>query len=171
MTDLSIIIDPAGIPDIRDGINLQVFPSGDIPLVWERKGIEPRRSANERLIAKSWRTQLNFSTSFLLEAEQYADLQSLVDFNNTSASQLGQFETVIYNLVEPFTELSPTRTRFKVPDTDVISQIAKGEGLFRWTYWVATQGNIQIETQQKGCKYAINMIFTEGTRLLAEMEP
>lgn len=171
MADLSLVLDPGGIAGVRDGINLQVFPSGNTPLSWQVKGVAPRRTANEKLVASSWKTQLDFSTQFHLNAEQYASLQALIDYNNTAASELGQFETVIYNLVEPFAEIAETRSRYIVPGTSVISQTAAGGSLFRWVYWVAVQGNIQITTEQEGCFYRVDMDFTEGTRLSSALEP
>lgn len=170
MADLSLVIDPGGVAGVRDGINLQVFPSGSTPLKWQTKGVPVRRTANERLVASSWKTQLDFSTDFFLGAEDYADLQSLIDYNRAAASELGEFEVVVYNLVEPFSEIAEARTRFMVPGTSVISQIAFGGSLYRWTYWVAVQGNIEITTEQHGSFYQVSMEFTEGTRLTSAME-
>lgn len=169
-TDLSLVIDPGGIAGVRDGINLQVFPCGDEPLQWRTKGVAPRRTANSRLVASSWPSFLEFETEFALDATQLARLQALVDFNVNSASQLSTFEVVVYNLVEPFSELAPARTRFKVPGTNVITTESFGS-LTRYTYWVAIQGNIQITYRQQGTLFLVSLDFTEGTRLTASMEP
>ena len=169
MADLAYIIDPGGIPGGRPGINLLVKPDGNEPLTWPSLGPDSLRLPNSNLSAGGFNELMEFSWSSTLDAESYAKLRGLNSAILAAKSQLQQWEVVIYNLVEPFYELSQARTRFAVPGTP-IEQTAAGNGWINWKYWIAVQGSLTVEPRQAGSLYQVNFEFTEGLKLVPSME-
>lgn len=168
-TELSLIIDPAGIAGMRDGINLQVFPSGENPLIATDSEISLQRTANNSLLANSTRPVINFDTRFVLEQPDFNSLKGLYDYNMNASAGLNPFEIVIYNLVEPFSEIATARTRYRVPDTSNIEEIV-GTYATKFTYWVALQGVFNMDWRQVGRLFEVNFSFKEGTKLTSSME-
>jgi len=166
-TDLSLVLDPGGIPGVRPGINLQVFPASDpISLEW---GGTVSRLGNSNLSSAGIEERYEFTTKFFLKGLDFYKFRSLLAFNEQAKVNGDPFEIVIYNLYEPYSEISPVRTRFIVPGTSPIEEEPMGSTI-RWTYWVALQGHIQANTALKGNFQEIEMTFTEGTKLTAAME-
>jgi hypothetical protein len=171
MSDLSLVIDPGGQPGIRPGINLRVFPAGDAPAQFQQVGVEPERLSNSGLSSGGFEDLYDFTTEFYLDGPEFNQFMGLMAFLKNRRTQNLPWEVVVYNLVTPFTEMAASRTRFKVPSTAVIEQVALGNGLSRFTYWVAVQGAITANWSQIGSKYQVDMRFQEGTFLSAGMEP
>jgi hypothetical protein len=168
--DLSLVIDPAGVPGVRPGINLQVFPSGDSIGDFGPVGTQAERLASGSLSSGGFKQLYEFSTSFYLNGEDFDKLYSLMAFNQ-NARELGRpWEIVIYNLVRPFSEIRASRSRFKVPGTDVIRSVTFGSGLMEFTYWVCVQGSMVMNWQQEGSFYNCAISFQEGTFLGSELE-
>jgi len=168
-TELSLIIDPGGIAGVRDGINLQVFPSGEIPLKSTDSQISLQRTANNSLLANTTRPVLNFETQFVLNQVDFNSLKGLYEYNMNASAGLNPFETVIYNLTEPFSEIAIARTRYRVPATGNIEGIV-GTYATKFTYWVALQGVFNINWTQKGALFEVDFRFEEGTKLTSSME-
>lgn len=167
-TDLSIIIDPGGIPDIRPGINLQVFPSGSTPLQRDSETL-PTLTANQALAFGGFDDIQQFTFEAYLTATQFNSVQSLDSYNKSAKRSGDPFEVVIYNLVEPYTETVANRTRFKVPGTDILEETDLGT-LTKFTYWIALQGYLGVNWEQYGILYKTTFTFLEGTRLTSAME-
>jgi len=155
---------------VRDGINLQVFPSGENPLNSTDSDIAIQRTANNSLLANTTRPVINFNTKFVLEQPDFNSLKGLYDYNMNASAGLSPFEIVIYNLVEPYSEIATARTRYRVPDTDNIEEIV-GTYATKFTYWVALQGVFNINWEQKGRLFVVDFRFEEGTKLTSSMEP
>jgi hypothetical protein len=168
--DLSIIIDPGGNAGVREGINLRVFPSGDSPLTFTDTGMEVERIGSGTLASGGFEEFQNFDFQFFMSTQDYFKLRGLNSFNRKRRQGNKSWETVIYNLVTPFVEESAARTRFKVPGTDVILQEGIDNGLYRWIYWVALQGHLNMNFTQRGILWLVNANFTEGTILTSDME-
>lgn len=170
-TDLSIIVDPGGIPGVRPGINLQVFPSGETIGDFGPTGTQAERLASGSLSSGGFKKLIEFSTSFYLTGGDFDRFYSLMQFNQ-NARELGQpWETVLYLLNQPFSEIGSQRTRFKVPGTDIIRAVTFGSGLIHFTYWVAVQGALVMNYQQEGEFFNCAITFQEGTFLSSDMEP
>jgi hypothetical protein len=81
------------------------------------------------------------------------------------------WEILIYNLAKPYSEVALTRSRYIVPGTPVINQIDVGNSYFRWVYWVAVQGELQInKATQKGVFFECDLSFFESTKLTSDLE-
>jgi hypothetical protein len=171
MADLSLVIDPGGISGIRPGINLQVFPSGDSVADFQPYGTQAERLSNSALSSGGFENLYEFSTSFHLDKTEFNKLFSLLQWNQNERLNGRPWEVIIYNFVQPFTEMASSRSRYKVPGTSVITQTSLGLGLFQWEYWVAIQGSVVANYVQVGSKYQVSMGFQEGTKLTASMEP
>lgn len=169
-TRLSYIIDPGGIAGIRPGINLRVFPSGNQPHTAVYTPDVRSRTANSNLVIGEYNDLQDFETTFSLTGTDFAKMMSLDTYTKRRFNQRLNSEIVVYNLVQPYSEIAATRTRFKVPATDVIESVSLGSGLFRLTYWVAIQGTFQWSYVQKGSIYECQFKFQEGTQLTASME-
>ena len=168
-TDLSIIIDPGGTPP-RPGINLQVFPSGAQPLQPVISN-PPSRTSSAALLAGGYADIQEFSFDATLEYQDFMRLKAVLDWQDQSRRDLTPFEVLIYNLTEPFSELTTSRTRFIVPGTSIISQEDYGGGYFNFIYWVALQGVLVLEkSDQKGQCFEVTLSFFEGTKLLSSDE-
>lgn len=165
--ELSLIIDPGGVPGLRPGINLRVFPAGESPGQYQSVGVEAERLSNSGLSSGGFEDLYTINTEFYLDGAEFSSFMSLMRFNKNRRTAGLSWETVVYDLVTPFTEFSASRTRLIVPGTSVIEQVALGNGLFRWTYWVALQGAIAAEWSQVGNKYRVSFNFQEGTFLAA----
>lgn len=169
-TDLSLIIDPGGTTE-RPGINLQIFPSGQAPIDESFEG-GASRTASGALLAGGFADITEFSIEIVLEAADYRKLNALLTWSQQSKQTLNPFEIVIYNLIEPYTELGTTRTRYLVPGTTILDQIELSTGYYQWTYWVALQGLLYFDSvQQVGPCYKCVLNFQEGTKLTQAMEP
>lgn len=171
MERLSLVIDPGGTPN-RPGLNLRVFPSGDKPLKVTSQEWNVERTANKSIILGSLPAVYDFECQVSLKTHDYSRLRGLVDLLSSEASQYRSPEVVIYNLAEPFTEVSLERTRYRVPGTtNVWNEVLSG-GYIRRVYWVALQGVLQLETDgQQGDIWECQLTFTEGTKLTRSMEP
>lgn len=157
---LSLVIDPTGI-------NLRVFPDGDTPIVLARPDTNNQRSANGFLIAGGQPQYYDFSTRFLLLDDlEFESLYGLYSQKWALRSKGLPFETVIYNLAEPFVEIASVRSRRIVPGTSVIDATPIGS-LTRFTYWIALQGVFDLEWVQTGKGTEVTFTFVEGTKLLA----
>ncbi len=168
--DLSFIIDPGGIPGVREEINLQVFPSSeDIPQ-FQPYGSEGQRLSNDSLSSGGTKNLYEFQTTVTLEREEFTKLQSLLLWNQNRRQQNLPWEVVIYNLVQPFVEVAPSRSRLIIPETTVIDDEDLGLGLKRWEYWVAIQGSLVGSFQQVGTLYIASLAFREGTFLGSDLE-
>jgi hypothetical protein len=172
-TDLSFIIDPGGLPGVRPGINLQVFPDGNVPLTLNTSESDSSsRSANGRLLSGGYSEFYSFSFEAMVTAAEYQKLKALYRWSLSRREQSLSFEIVIYQLAEPFTELSATRTRYKVPGTNVISQVALDGSpvVYEWCYWIALQGMLKVTGEQVGECYRCKFDFVEGSKLLSSQE-
>lgn len=170
MTTLSYIIDPGGDSN-RPGINLQVFPSGDNPLEIEDQGLEVTRLANNELAPADFDFRYELAFETVISTLNYKRLSAVLHKLQNRVGELGQWEIVLYNLAEPFSEFAPARTRYMVPGTTVITQQDMGNGEFYWEYWVAIQGSLIVtEKRQYGAHQKLTLEFTEGTLLTAGME-
>ncbi len=171
MNDLSIVIDPGGIDGIRPGVNVVTYPNGDVPINWQNISTSAERVANANLKMGGWDERLELSWSAALDYSDYSKIMALMSYNKQAKSMLKPWETVIYLLVEPYTELSDTRTRYKVPSTTVKSQEDLGMGVYLWEYYVAAQGNLKVsEVKRKGKLYFLSFNFKEGTKLTSDEE-
>lgn len=171
MSDLSIIIDPGGIQGIRPGINIQVFPQ-DTPMDPQNRGTDADRLANSNLTTGGLGTLFDISWTSTLSESLYYPMSGLLNYTKQARVNGEPWEVVIYQLVEPFVEESVNRTRYKVPNTDVISEevIDATTGLKRWVYWIALQGALEVQTQRTGSCFKCTFNFKEGTLLTASME-
>jgi hypothetical protein len=171
MNDLSIVVDPGGIDGVRPGINVVTYPNGDVPVNWSNLSTSTERLANGNLKMGGWDERLELSWSAALNATEYNKIMALMTYNKQAKSMLKPWETVIYILVEPYTEISENRTRYKVPDTTVKTQQDLGLNKYLWEYYVAVQGNLRVsEVKRKGKLYFLNFSFKEGTKLTSDME-
>jgi len=169
-TDLSLIIDPGGTTE-RPGINLQVFPSGDEPILNTFEGAV-QRTASGALLAGGFSDIIEFSIDTVLTASDYRALNALLTWSQQAKKTLQAFEVVIYNLIEPYSELGTARTRYLVPGTAVLDQEELQTGYYRWTYWIALQGLLYFDSvQQVGGCYQCTLSFQEGTKLTQAAEP
>lgn len=170
MADLSYIIDPAGDAS-RPGINLQVFPSGETPLDNDGVDLATTRLANNELAAGDFNFRYEFDFDTVLTLQNYGKLEGLIKLLRSRVNSLGQWEVVLYNLAEPFSEISTSRSRYMVPGTTVITQENLGDGMYYWEYWVAIQGALSIRNKKRyGAHYETTLEFTEGTLLTSTME-
>jgi hypothetical protein len=170
MSALSYIIDPGGAYD-RPGINLQVFPDGDNALGAESLGINFQRLANNELAPADYDFRYKFSFDATMDSLKFHKLNGLLNLLQENANNLGQWEVVLYNLAEPFSEIGQSRSRYKVPSTAVITQEDLGDGFYFWQYWVAIQGSLKITKSQKyGGHFKVNLQFSEGTFLGSNLE-
>lgn len=169
--DLSLILDPGGIPSVREGINLRVYPSGDSLPEFQPFGTQATRLSNNSLSSGGFDNRYEFSTEVTLDLTDFNKLFSLLQWNQNQRNLNRPWETVVYNLVQPFTEISAQRTRFKVPGTSILEEQPLSFGLKRWTYWVAIQGSLVGTYTQVGSLYLVGLAFQEGTFLSSSMEP
>jgi hypothetical protein len=170
VSDLSLIIDPGGTGD-RPGINLQVFPSGSEPLNSRFNVGEPTYTTNRQIAAKGFDDKQDFTFSVKLELSDYYKLESLVHWSAAQKDARSDWEILIYNLAKPYSEVALTRSRYIVPGTPVINQIDVGNSYFRWVYWVAVQGELQInKATQKGVFFECDLSFYESTKLTSDLE-
>jgi len=156
---LSLVIDPTGI-------NLRVFPDGDTPIRLARPDFNNQRSANGTLIVGGQPEYYDFECDFFLQGSDFEQLRGLYSQKWALRSKGLPFETVIYNLAEPFSEIATARSRRIVPGTQVISTQTVGN-LTRFTYWIALQGVWDIEWVLAGDAYQVTFNFVEGTKLTA----
>lgn len=163
--DLSLIIDPGGISGIREGINLRVYPSGSNPGQFQPVGPDAERLSNSGLSAGGFDYLYEFETTVHLKPDEFQKLRSLLAWNENRRIQNQPWEVVIYNLVEPFSEISQTQTRLKVPDTNILKQVPESFGLTYYEYWVAIQGALRATYTQEGECWKVELTFKEGTRL------
>lgn len=171
MPDLSYVIDPGGDPS-RAGINLRVFPSGQTPLEQDGVGTVSERLANNELAPFNLEYRYEFTFEAVVTMADFGKLRATIQLLQERANQLGQWELVIYNFAEPFTEVGPGRTRYLAPGTSVITQEDLGDGQFYWEYFVALQGGLQLlSSRQYGSHMEVSLGFTEGTVLEASLEP
>jgi hypothetical protein len=169
-TELSFIIDPGGDAS-RPGLNLQVFPSGEDPLGDDGLAISTTRAANNELVPGDFDFRYTFEFDCVLTVENYGKLEALLRLLKRRVNQLGQWEIVLYNLAQPFSENAQSRSRYIVPGTSLISQEDMGSGWFFFEYWVAIQGNLSITSKRRrGGHYEISLAFEEGTFLSQAME-
>ena len=167
MSRLSLIIDPGGIAGVRTGINLRVYPAGESVAQFQEVGTPSERLANSGLSSGGFEDRYEFTTSFYLEGAEWIKFKSLLNWNKNRRLNGQPWETVIYNLVEPFSEIRATRSRMIVPSTAVISTTDVGNGLFEYVYWIAIQGAISANYVQVGRMFKVDMVFQEGTFLSA----
>lgn len=159
LNHLSLVIDPVGI-------NLRVFPNGDTPIKLAKPNFNNQRSANGNLIVGGQSEYYDFECDFFLQEEgEFEQLRGLYSYKWAQRSKGLPFETVIYNLAEPFSEIATAPTRLRIPGTEIISTEPFGSGLTRYTYWIALQGVWDIEYQLVGDGYLITFNFVEGTKL------
>jgi hypothetical protein len=168
-TDLSLVIDPGGSLD-RPGINLQVFPSGSSPIDQSFEGAVGRSGAGA-LVAGGFADITEFTINTVLTASDYRALNALLTWSQQSKKSLNPFEIVVYNLIEPYSELGATRSRYLVPGTIVLDQTELQTDYYQWTYWVALQGLLYFDSvTQMGACYQCQLSFQEGTKLTQSME-
>lgn len=167
---LSLIIDPGGIPGGRPGINLRVYPSGEVPIKSEYRQESVGRTANAKLVQGGLGDLQDFSCTFHLAGPEFQSLYGLDIATKTGNRQRTNSEIVVYNLVQPFTEIVTARTRYKVPGTSLIESVSLGGGYTRFSYWIAIQGTFEWTYKQKGSLYECEFKFTEGTKLTSTME-
>lgn len=159
LNHLSLVVDPTGI-------NLRVFPEGDSPIKLARPDFNNQRSANGNLIVGGQSEYYDFECDFFLQEEnEFEQLRGLYSYKWAQRSKGLPFETVIYNLAEPFSEIASAPTRLRVPGTEIISTETVSASLTRFTYWIALQGVWDIEWQMIGDAYRVTFNFVEGTRL------
>lgn len=170
VNDLSIVIDPGGIPGVRAGINLRVFPDGESVGEFGSIGTDAERLASSSLSSGGFDDVYEFNFSFLLDNEDFSKFYSLLLYNKNARKEGKSWEVVLYLLTEPFREISFSRTRFKVPSTSILEQVDIGNGLTRWVYFVALQGALSAEFTRVGNKYKVDAFFKEGTFLSSSME-
>lgn len=169
-TDLSLIIDPGGTGD-RPGINLRVYPAGEQPLEYAGSSDTLRRTTNRNLAAGGYDDLQNFSFEIVLSTPDFIALNGLLNWSQQQKAKRSDWEIVLYNLAEPYSELALTRNRFKVPGTPLIDQQSIGGNYFNFTYWIAIQGSLQLTSkQQTGDMWRLSLTFEEGTKLTATME-
>jgi hypothetical protein len=171
MSALSYVIDPGG-DYARPGINIQVFPSGQEPLEQESIGAVTSRLSNNELAAGNFDFRYEFSFDCVLSLANYNKLDATIRLLQNRVNSLDQWEIVLYNFAQPFTEVSTERSRYLAPGTSVITQEDLGGGFYFWEYWVAIQGSLSITSKQrKGGCYEVTLEFVEGTLLTSAMEP
>lgn len=166
---LSLIIDPGGIEGVREGINLRIYPNSQPPLEFMQE-FDTTRTGGGVLSSGGFGEFMDFSFTAYVSNEEYLKLMSLYRFNKERRKNNQSWETVVYNLVTPYSEESVSRSRYKVPGTDVISSESLSEGLTRYVYWVALQGLLDMSFQQRGSLWLGSFQFSEGTRLTSDME-
>lgn len=168
---LSIIIDPAGIPGVRPGINLQVFPESD-PLSVQPSENTLTRTANGNLETGGYADIQNWNISFRLGYADFHRLLALYHFQEKSRARVQPFETVFYNLFQPYSEFGNIRSRYRVPGTENLVEevISASPPVRHYVYWIAVQGYFNLSYRQEGVTYICNLNFTEGTRLLRQNE-
>jgi len=169
MADLSIVLDPGGVPGGRPGINLPVYPSGQEPIRWSSLGPDIQRLSNANLSAGGFSELMEFGWTATLEEADYNKLKALIVAIQQTKSQLKQWEVVIYNLTEPFVELGLARSRFRVPGT-TIDTIDMGNGWLQYSYYLALQGSLSITPRRVGAYYVCDFEFVEGLKLTKEIE-
>lgn len=159
LNHLSLVIDPTGI-------NLRVFPNGDSPIRLARPDFNNQRSANGNLIVGGQSEYYDFECDFFLQdGSEFEQLRGLYSQKWALRSKGLPFETVIYNLAEPFSEIAVSPTRLRVPGTNIISTEEITTSLDLFTYWIALQGVWDIEYQLVGDGYLVKFNFVEGTKL------
>lgn len=163
---LSLIIDPGGEAGVRDGLNLEVFPES---MTETREKLVQSRTANSALVISSRGALIDLEWVSLLTQEEFDKIDALVDYNVTRASQGFTTELVVYNLFQPYSEIAPTRSRFIVPGTSVITADSLGS-VMRLKYYVAMQGTLETTWERTGDCFLVSFTFTEGTRLTSSME-
>jgi len=170
--DLSFVIDPGGVAGVRPGINLRVFPAGATVADFQSYGTAAERLANSGLSSGGFENLYDFQFTCYLDREDFRKLKGLMLWNQNERLRGRPWEVIVYNFAEPFVETAILRSRFKVPGTNVISEIDLGlNGLKEWEYWVALQGSLLMEYSQIGSKFEVALAFQEGTLLTADMEP
>ncbi|CBA17748.1 virion structural protein [Acaryochloris phage A-HIS1] len=168
MADRSIIIDPGGVATLREGINLQTFP-----IEYEEMTLDVslERTANAQLVSSAFAERFEIEWKALVTQEEFRNLRTLISWNTAQRSENRTFETVIYNLFEPFAETVPARTRFIVPSTPIIEQVGPDSvGNTKFVYWIALQGNLNIEYERFGSCQEVTFTFSEGTFLSSSLE-
>jgi|694.fasta_scaffold119887_3 hypothetical protein len=159
MADLRIILDPGG-SEGREGFNIAVYPNGTTPLTVEQSsGLE--RKINGGLIATGFPDRLKYSwTSLVPDPADRRRLQALENWIKEAQMNRAQWEIVIYQLAEPYSEPGPNKTRYQVPGTTDLAQVDGFNGI---TYWIALQGFL---TFAKENFYTYRFTFQEGTKLV-----
>ena len=168
MADLSLIIDPGG-SGTRPGINLQVFPSDDLPS-FQPMGTTGERLSNSSLSSGGFENLYEFETKAYLSGLDRDKLESVLIYNQNQRLLGNDWEIVIYNLTRPFVEIGTARSRFRVPGTENLTQTNIGQGLFRWAYWIAIQGSLEATFNQRGSLFETTLVFREGTKLTTDQE-
>lgn len=158
MSDLRIILDPGG-SEGREGFNITVYPNGTTPLIVEQSS-SLERKINAGLIATSFPDRLKYTwTSIVPNPVDRRKLQALDNWIREAQMTGREWEIVIYQLAEPYSEAGPNKTRYQVPGTDDLDQIEGFDGI---TYWIALQGFL---TLTKESFYSYRFTFQEGTKL------
>lgn len=164
MTDLAVLIDPTGI-------NLPTYPAGEAPISYNASSATPNRTASGVIAAASLGDIQELSWECYINEAEFALAKSLNMKIEEAQRTFNNFEVVIYNLTEPFSEIGAARTRYKIPGTDIITQEDLGGGNYLWTYWIASQGLLTMtNVERMGELYKIKYDFYEGTKLTASME-
>ncbi|CBA17862.1 virion structural protein [Acaryochloris phage A-HIS2] len=164
----TIIIDPGGIQSVREGINLRTDP-----FEYQESDLETSlaRTSNAQLVAGGLKEKFVITWKALVNESDFNQLRRLIKFNTTQRSQGRTYETVIYNLFEPFSEVAAARTRFRVPATSNIEEDGPDTlGLTDFTYWVALQGYLEMTYERRGSCQLVTFTFNEGTSLTSDLE-
>lgn len=169
--DLSVVIDPGGIDGVRPGINEITYPDGDTPINWKNIGTKGERIANASLKAGGFDERLVFNWSATVDQNQYDRILALISYNEKAKAALKPWQVVVYNLAQPYTEISESRNRYKVPSTSILEQTDLGNNMYLWKYYIALQGSLYLSNIKRlGKLYNLTFDFVEGIKLTKEME-